>query len=67
MTLAEQCGTCADFERCARAYGKFQVYRAMGWRPEWKPVDGIDHPVLGCRWRVPKRDGADASDGAESQ
>lgn len=48
MTLAEQCTSCADFDFCQRAYSRWFIFRAQGWRPEWKPDDGNAHPV-GCR------------------
>lgn len=57
MTIAERCTSCADFEFCQRAYGKYFLARAQGWRPEWDPKDG-DRPVEGCRhWSRKTGDG----------
>lgn len=53
MNLSEQCSTCASFAECSRMYGKFMIYRAQGWRDGWKPDDGTDHPICGCRHRIP--------------
>ena len=61
MTVAERCTSCAEFDFCRRAYGKYFIARAQGWDPSWNPKDG-DRPVLGCRHHVPK----DAGDGCET-